>query len=229
LRTRLGIDQIRDRQAGIDGLPGVGFNRQWLQDVLYANRHHSAELMLDGVLQLCATQNPDVSIGGQTVNVAQACSVLTNWDRRNNVNSVGAHVWTELWRRLSGSPGAGLPAVTNVLYAVPFSAADPVGTPHGLNTANASVVTRTMGELAYTVKFFADNNIPLDRPWGQVQFDVRNGVRMPIHGGSGVSGVYNAITPSSLVPGVGYTPSWVAPAMYRQSLSRARGRTLARS
>jgi acyl-homoserine-lactone acylase len=63
-----------------------------------------------------------------------------------------------------------------------------------------------MGELAYTVKFFADNNIPLDRPWGQVQFDVRNGVRLPIHGGSGVSGVYNAITPSSLVPGVGYTP-----------------------
>ncbi|HLL13227.1 MAG TPA: penicillin acylase family protein, partial [Rubrivivax sp.] len=175
LRTRLGLDQIRDRQAGVDGLPGVGFNRQWLQDVLYANRHHSAELMLDGVLQLCTTQNADVPIGGQTVNVAQACSVLANWDRRNNVNSVGAHVWTELWRRLSGAPSTGLPAVTNVLYAVPFSAADPVGTPHGLNTTNASVVTRTMGELAYTVKFFADNNIPLDRPWGQVQFDVRNG------------------------------------------------------
>jgi len=96
--------------------------------------------------------------------------------------------------------------VSNVLYAVPFDAADPVATPRGLNVANASVVARTMAELAYTAKFFADNAIPLDRPWGEVQFDVRNGVRLPIHGGSGTSGVYNAITPSALVPGVGYTP-----------------------
>ena len=206
LRTRLGLTQIRDRIAGSDGLPGAGFSRQWLQDVLYANRHHSAEIMLDGVLQLCASQDPNVVIGGNVVNVAQACSVLAGWDLRNNVNSVGAHVWTELWRRLSGAPSAGLPAVGSALYAVPFSAADPVSTPRGLNVANASVITRTMGELAYTVKYYADNAIPLNRPWGQVHFDVRNGVRLPIHGGSGNSGVYNAITASSLVPGVGNTP-----------------------
>lgn len=204
LRTRLGITQIRDRLAGSDGLPGAGFGRQWLQDVLYANRHHSAEIMLDGVLQLCATQNPDVVIGGQTVNVAQACNVLANWDRRNNVGSVGAHVWTELWRRLSGAPSAGLPSVGSALYAVPFDAADPVATPRGLNAVNLSVVARTMGELAYTVKYYADNGIPLDRPWGQVQFDTRNGVRLPIHGGLGGSGVYNAIQPSPLVPQVGH-------------------------
>jgi acyl-homoserine-lactone acylase len=208
-RTRLGITQIRDRQAGSDGLPGAGFGRQWLQDVLYANRHYSAEIMLDGVLQVCATQNPVVTIaGGQTVNVAQACSLLANWDRRNNTASVGAHLWTELWRRLSGSPtaGSGLPSVSSVLYAVQFDAADPVNTPRGLNLASASVLTRTMGELAYTVKFFTDNAIPLDRPWGQVQFDTRNGQSIPIHGGSGGSGVYNAISPGALVPGVGYTP-----------------------
>jgi acyl-homoserine-lactone acylase len=206
LRTRLGITQILDRQSGGDGLPGAGFNRQWLQDVLYANRHHSAEIMLAGVLQLCASQSLNVVVGGRSVNVGQACGVLAAWDGRNNVNSVGAHVWTELWRRLSGSPGAGLPAVGSALYAVPFSPADPVATPRTLNTANGDVVARTMGELAYTTLYFADNAIPLDRPWGQVQFDVRNGVRLPIHGGSGTSGVYNAITPSALVPGVGNTP-----------------------
>lgn len=220
LRTRLGITQIRDRMAGSDGLPGAGFGRQWLQDVLYANRPHSAELMLDGVLQLCATQSPDVTIGSQTVNVAAACGVLANWDRRNNVNSVGAHVWTELWRRLSGSAtaGSGLPSVTSTLYAVPFNPADPVATPRGLNTTNASVVARTMGELAYTVKYYADNTIPLDRPWGQVHFDIRNGQRLPIHGGSGNSGVYNAITPSALVPGVGHT-SILGGSSYVQSVT----------
>ena len=207
-RTRLGITQIRDRQAGTDTVPGAGFNRQWLQDMLYGNRHYSAEIMLDGVLQVCAAQNPVVTIAGQAVNVAPACNVLAAWDRRNNTASVGAHVWTELWRRVSGAPtaGSGLPVVTSLLYAVPFNPADPVGTPRGLNAAQAGVQTRVMGELAYTVKYFNDNGIALDRPWGQVQFDTRNGERIPVHGGSGVSGVYNAITPSTLVPNVGFTP-----------------------
>jgi len=63
-----------------------------------------------------------------------------------------------------------------------------------------------MGHLGTTVKFLADNGIPLDRPWGQIQFDTRNGKAIPIHGGSGVSGVWNAKTVSNVVPNVGYTP-----------------------
>ena len=217
-RTRLGITQIRDRLSGADGLPGAGFGRQWLQDVLYRNRHYSAEIMLDGVLQLCASQPLSVPVAGQPVNVAAACNVLAAWDRRNNTTSVGVHVWTELWRRISGLPSAGLPPISTVLYAVPFSAADPVNTPRGLNSANASVIMRVMGELGYTVKYFVDNGIPLDRPWGAVQFDTRNGVRIPIHGGSGASGVYNAITPSTLIPGVGNTPI-LGGSSYIQSVS----------
>ena len=207
-RTRLGLTQIVDRQSGTDTVPGTGFDRQWLQDVLFGNRHYSAEIMLDGVLQLCATQGLDVTVPAGTISVAQACSVLANWDRRNQVTSVGTHVWTELWRRVSGAPttGSGLPVVTSTLYAVPFSPADPVNTPRTLNTGNADVARRVMGELAYTVKFYADNGIPLDRPWGEVHFDLRNGQAIPIHGGSGASGVYNAITPSSLIPNTGFAP-----------------------
>jgi len=78
-----------------------------------------------------------------------------------------------------------------------------------------------MGELAYTVRFYADNGIPLDRPWGQVQFDLRNGERIPIHGGSGTSGVYNAMAPAGLVPNAGYTPI-VAGSSYIQSVTFTR-------
>jgi acyl-homoserine-lactone acylase len=195
-RTRLGLTQVRDRLAG-DDLPGAGFDRQWLQDVLFGNRHYSPEIMLDDVLAVCAEDGPEGSVGGVAVDVTAACNVLANWDRRNKVTSVGAHVWTVFWGRLSGATG---------LYAVPFNPADPVNTPRGVNLANAGVRTRIMNDLAATVKLFADNNIPLDRPWGQVQFDVRNGEPIPIHGGSGGSGVWNAITPGALVPGVGYTP-----------------------
>jgi acyl-homoserine-lactone acylase len=196
LRTRLGLTQVQDRLAG-DDLPGSGFDRQWLQDAQYDNRHYSADIMLDGVLQVCAEDGPTGLAGGVPVNVTAACDVLAAWDRRNKVASVGPHVWTVLWGRLSSAAG---------LYAIPFNPADPVNTPRGVNLANAAVRTRIMNDLAATVKLFADNAIPLDRPWGQVQFDVRNGEAIPIHGGSGASGVWNAIVPGPLVPGVGYTP-----------------------
>jgi acyl-homoserine-lactone acylase len=194
-RTRLGITQIRDRQAGTDGLPGTGFGRQWLQDVLFGNRHYSAEIMLDGVLSLCSTENHVVNVGGTPVDVTEACNVLSTWDRHNRTASVGTHVWTEFWSRARSAPN---------VYAVPFDPADPVNTPRGVNLASASVRTRLMGDLGATVKYFADNGIPLNREWGRVQFDVRNGEAIPIHGGSGTSGVYNAIGPAGLVRGVGY-------------------------
>lgn len=200
-RTRLGVTQVRQRQAGTDGLPGEGFDRQWLQDVLFANRHYSAEIALDDVLGLCATESRLVMLGGETVDVTAACGVLAAWDRRNHTWSTGAHVWTELWRRLTGAPALGA-----ALYAVAFDPADPVNTPRGINVANAGVRTRVMGDLAATVKYFAENGIALAAPWGAVHFDVRNGEVIPIHGGSDASGVYNAMQALSLVPGAGYTP-----------------------
>jgi acyl-homoserine-lactone acylase len=185
--------------AGTDGLPGTGFGRQWLQDVLFGDRHYSAEIMLDDVLTLCAQENHMVVVGGTTVDVSQACTVLASWDRRNKVSSIGAHVWTDFWNRASTTP-------VSTLYAVQFDPADPVNTPRGVNLANATLRAKLMSDLGGTVKYFADNGIPLDREWGQVQFDIRNGEAIPIHGGSGNSGVYNAITPGPLVPGVGYAP-----------------------
>ncbi|MCB1699080.1 MAG: penicillin acylase family protein, partial [Halioglobus sp.] len=35
--------------------------------------------------------------------------------------------------------------------------------------------------------------VPLDAPWGEVQFYPRNGENVPIHGGSGFMGVFGAI------------------------------------
>ena len=196
-RTRLGITQIRDRQAGTDGLPGTGFGRQWLQDVLFADRHYSAEIMLDGVLTLCAEESHLVDVGGQIVDVSEACNVLAAWDRANKLTSVGPHLWTELWNRASNAPN---------LFAVPFDPADPVNTPRGVNLASVSVRARIMSDLAAAVKRFADANIPLNVAWGEIQFDTRGGETIPIHGGSGTSGVYNAISPAALIPGVGFTP-----------------------
>ena len=198
LRTRLGLTQIQDRKDGNDGLAGEGFGQQWLQDVLYQNRHHSAELLLPGVVTLCAEENNDVDIGGGViVDVSEACGVLLVWDATNNPDRVGPHIWRELYSRIDDIPN---------LYAVPFDVNDPVNTPRELNTGDPAVRDDVMIGLGNAVQRLSDAGIALDRTWGSVHFDTRDGETFPIHGGSGGSGVYNAIFSGGLIDGVGYTP-----------------------
>jgi acyl-homoserine-lactone acylase len=199
LRTRLGLTQIEDRMNGPAGLPGWGFDRQWLQDVLFQNRHHSAELLLEGVRTLCDEEDNDVDVGGGViVDVSEACTILGAWDATNDLDRVGPHIWREFWNRVNGTPN---------LWAVPFDAADPVHTPRDLNVGDPAVRSQVMVDLAGAVQRLADGGIPLNRAWGDVQFDTRaDGSIIPIHGGSGGSGVYNAISSGGLVDDVGYTP-----------------------
>ena len=193
LRTRLGLTQIQDRMEGTDGLPDSGFGQQWLQDVLYQNRHHSAELLLPGVRTLCNQENNLVD----GVDVSEACGILLAWDATNDPDRVGPHIWRELYSGIDNIPN---------LYAVPFDANDPVNTPRDLNTGDPAVRSAVMSALADTVQRLSDAGIPLASTWGSVHFDTRNGETFPIHGGRGSSGVYNAISSGGLVDGVGYTP-----------------------
>jgi acyl-homoserine-lactone acylase len=211
LRTRLGLTQIEDRMNGPAGLPGSGFDRQWLQDVLFQNRHHSAELLLDGVRTLCDEEDNDVDVGGGViVDVSEACTILGAWDATNDLDRVGPHIWREFWNRVNNTPN---------LWAVPFDASDPVHTPRDLNVGDPAVRSQTMADLAGAVQRLADGGIPLNRAWGDVQFDTRaDGSTIPIHGGSGGSGVYNAISSGGLVNGVGYTPVF-AGSSYIQAVS----------
>ncbi len=198
LRTRLGLRQIQDRIDGTDDLPGDAFNRRWLQNALYQNRNHSAELLLDGLLALCDEESNEVDLGGGvTVDVSAACAVLAAWDRKNNPESVGPHIWREFYDRVDD---------TNNLYAIPFDVNDPVNTPRDLNTGDPAVRSSAMLALAGAVARLEEASIALDAAWGEVHFDTRDGETFPIHGGPGGSGVYNAISSGGLIDGVGYTP-----------------------
>jgi acyl-homoserine-lactone acylase len=211
LRTRLGLTQIEDRMNGPAGLPGSGFDRQWLQDVLFQNRHHSAELLLPGVDTLCDEEDNDVDLGGGTiVDVSEACAILAAWDATNDSDRVGPHIWREFYGRVNNTPN---------LWAVPFDPADPVNTPRDLNVGDPAVRSQVMIDLASAVQRLADGSIPLDTEWGAVHFDTRgDGSVIPIHGGSGGSGVYNAISSGGLTDGVGYTPIF-AGSSYIQAVS----------
>ena len=217
LRTRLGITQIDDRMAGTDGLPGSGFDRQWLQDVLYQNRHHSAEILLDGLLTLCLEEDNDVDLGGGIiVDVSEACAILAAWDRTNDPDRVGPHIWREFYDRVNNTPN---------LYAVPFDVNDPVNTPRDLNVGDPAVRTQAMADLASAVQRLADASIPLTTAWGDVHFDTRDGETFPIHGGSGGSGVYNAIFSGGSSTASATRPSSPARATSKRCAGPATGRT----
>ena len=127
--------------------------------------------------------------------MAEACRVIKSWDRTMDTSSRGALLFDRFWRALTAKvPGA-------QLWKVPFSAADPVRTPNTLDTGVPGFATA----LADTVAELTAARIPLDSRLGDHQFVVRNGKRLPIHGGTESLGVWNKIEPRWNAPGGGYT------------------------
>lgn len=87
------------------------------------------------------------------------------------------------------------------LWKVPFSPADPVGTPHTLNTDSPAFAKALVDAVAALDKA----GVPLDAPLGEHQFVVRGGKRIPVHGGTESLGVWNKIEPVWNPAGGGYT------------------------
>ena len=195
-RTRLGIRQIEERLAGTDGRPGNRFQLADVQNLVTGNRNYSAEIVLDSVLTLCDEEPNSVEYQGAQVDVSGACTVLAAWDRRNDTASVGAHVWREVWDRFND---------LSDLWLVPFDPADAANTPAQPNLADPAVRALGMEALARAVTRWQDEGIALDAPWGEVHFDQKNGVDIPIPGGPGGHGIYNAIG-TRFEAGRGFTP-----------------------
>ncbi|MDO8379085.1 acylase [Phenylobacterium sp.] len=182
LRTRSGLMEIEARLAGTDGLPGKSIDPAAVEAMLYANRNLAADLAIPDLLKLCTAAPSGTSASGATVSLVDACTVLAQWDRRMNVDSRGAHLFVEFWRKAEKIPG---------LWAIPFDPTDPVHTPRGLS-GDAAVGGKIRQALSDAVELLAAKGVPLDAPWGQVQYALRGDQKIPVHGGEGSDGVLNA-------------------------------------
>lgn len=202
LRTRLGLLQVAQRLDGSDGAGPPGYTLATLQDALFGSRNYLGELIADELATLCVEEGPEVFVDGMTIDVSGACDVLANWNKRQNVDSVGAQVLLEFAESVFAADDD---ALLVALFANPFDVDDPVSTPNGLATADPADRQRWMEELARGVQRLADNSIALDTPWGEIQFEEKDGVRYPIHGGRDGSGMFSIIT-ANLSAGLGYTP-----------------------
>jgi acyl-homoserine-lactone acylase len=196
LRTRLGLTMIRERLAGSDGLAGKGFTLGQLRKVAFGDRVYSGEIWRDELADYCESSPTMVGSSGP-VDVSAACPVLRKWDLHANLRSRGDVLFQRFATHLLGAvPVIGTPGI----FTTSFDYTNPVDTPSGLNTANPLVGQA----LADAVTDLEGSNIPLRAPLRKYQYVVRNGVRIPIHGGPGdPNGVFNAIN-VHFVPGKGY-------------------------
>lgn len=183
MRTRMGLTQIADRLSNKDQMGGNTFNLDNMQDVVYGNRSYVAELVLDDVLADCQA-NPTLPLTtGGTINATQACTVLSNWDRRNNLDSKGAHVFREFWRKVK------FDETTDTAFNVKFDVNDPVNTPRDL-----IIDDNTRKALGDAIAFFNNKNIALDASLADLQYVIdagNNNTKIGMHGGLGREGIFN--------------------------------------
>lgn len=170
--------QSPDHPAGADNK----FTLDELGEAILSNRVLASELLRDELVARCQKASA-VSVDGQTVDLARACSVLAAWDGRVDLASRGA----VLFREWLGQFAPGDFQRKGNLFAVDFDPADPVNTPRGLSQGAAPVEN-----LARAVRILESRNLPLDVPLGDLQYADKHGRHIPVHGGDGaIDGVMN--------------------------------------
>lgn len=193
LRTRAGLIMVNEV---LQAKESNRFDAQRLQDLLFSHRNYSAELVLDDVLATCKREPKAMKVENHNVDVSKTCDALAAWDRKQSVSSRGAQVWTEAWPLMSSTPD---------LWVVPFDIKDPVHTPRQLNVNDAKVRKAVMLALATATHKLTEAQIPLDAPWGEVQYTQRNGEKIGIPGGTHATGAFSVMI-AKLQPTKGYTP-----------------------
>jgi acyl-homoserine-lactone acylase len=182
LRTRAGlkfVEEVLDSSQK--------FDQSVVQNLLFNHRHYGAEVFLDDILTVCT----------QSVDLLEACEILTQWDRRQDLDSVGAVIFNRFWS---------IAGTVRDHYSVPFDVNNPIHTPSGLKIEETATQNFVIASLQEAVASLNDAGIPLNAKWGDVQFVLRNGEKIGIPGGSGGQGMFSVITSRFDADKGGYNP-----------------------
>jgi acyl-homoserine-lactone acylase len=166
LRTRSGLVMIEEELKD-----GGKFTLPDLQTLAFANRQYAGELLRDELVAMCK----------DTPGAEAACPILEKWDLRDDLASRGALLFRAWFRRARAANGG--------VFSQPFNVADPVNTPRGLNSSNPELRQALLDGISE----MNGAGIPLDAPLGAWQYVKRGDEKIPIHGGPGTLGVFNAI------------------------------------
>lgn len=199
MRTRSGLVMVESHLYD----QGQTFSRQQLQDLLFNNRQYAAHLWLDDLIPFCRLMPVLVGLSGPVL-TGEACDILDAWDRSDNLDSPGAVLFRRFAENLyiaavpSGTSASQLEFLD--VWTQPFNVNDPVHTPSGLNVLNPHVELA----LGSAISDLSAAGFELNATLRQAQTEARGEERIPIHGGPGAMGVFNAIT-NPWVAGEGYS------------------------
>ena len=164
--------------AGEDGK----FTLDELGRAILSNRSLTAELLKKELVSRCEKQS-SVLADGETIDLTEACRVLSQWNDRFDLESRGAVLFRE-WLGQFPNPDF---FRKGPLFATDFDPKDPVATPRDL--AEGGLALENLGK---AVRLLRSQKLALDVPLGQLQYADKAGRRMPVHGGQGlVDGVMN--------------------------------------
>lgn len=179
LRTRSGILEIEGRLAGRDGLPGNKMGADELRSVIFRDKNHAGELVLDDLLAACRSAGASLTADQQA-----GCRALSSWNRTSTPEANGAPLFREFWRKAKDVPK---------VWRVPFDPARPVVTPAGLdmNTpVTRDAVFKALGDAVAAVR---TAGFAPDAPLSQVQTRMVQGQKVAIPGGDEFEGVLNKV------------------------------------
>ncbi len=174
--------------AGEGPVTGDGgrFSSDDVVAAVLGNHSLLAEHLVDEVI-LRARSAGTVEIDGMPVDVAAVADVLDGWDRRYDLDSVGAVMWREF---LAGFSDAELRDAGS-LFAEGFDAGDFLSRPARL--AAPGEIDQIAIALGRAVLALAEAGLAPDCRLGDVQFVERAGRRVELHGGGEVEGVANVV------------------------------------
>lgn len=205
-RTRENAVVLDDTSAqGPSGADGT-FTLDELADASLLNQGFMARSLRADVVARCEEAPGPVSVGelpgkdgvpglpAGSVDLSTACQILDGWDGIYDLDRAGPPVWREFLGRfdIEDLRNAGK------LWAKPFDPADPLTTPSGLAAAPASGDDPVLVNLARAVQTLEAAGFEADSTLGETQFALRNGIRVPIHGGNELDGTTNVVSFGSL-------------------------------
>ncbi len=178
-RTRAGLIEVPEMVArGKVTLQGI-------QDQLFENRNTMAQMVLPDLLKACDGGAPNAE-------AVDGCAALRGWNRTNNVDARGAHLFREFWRTAMAVPG---------VHRVAFDRVQPALTPAGLMMSDAGVATKVWEALTQAVQKVRASGFALDAPLGNVQRPLHTEEPIALHGGDEFEGVLNNLG-NQFAPGI---------------------------
>ena len=209
-RTRENATVLDDTTAtGASGEDGL-FSLDELADAALANRSYTTRELLAPVVERCQAATSPVAVPEREasatapglpaaeIDIAAACAVLADWDGIYDLDRAGPPLWREFLLAFPSTDW--FDKGTGTLWAEPFDPNRPIATPSGLAPAPADAPDPVQVNLARAVQVLEVAGYDPGVLLGDVQFALRNGVRVPVHGGSGIDGTTNVVGYTGMNP-----------------------------